>query len=51
MFSNVYVPNDLVGKSLMWSHITFVRSLEPFLPWIVAEDFNVVTSLDEKKVR
>lgn len=38
-----------MGKSLMWSHITFVRSLDPFLPWIVAGDFNVVTSLEEKR--
>ena len=49
LFSNMYAPSDLVGKSLMWSHIKFVRSLDPFLPWIVAGDFNAITNLEEKR--
>ena len=32
-----------------FTHITLVHSLDPFLPWIVAGDFNVVTSLEEKR--
>ena len=32
----------------MWSHIKFVRSLDLFLPWIVAGDFNAITNLEER---
>ena len=49
LFSNIYSPSDLVSKSLMWSHIIFVRSLDPFLPWIVVGDFNAITNLEEKR--
>ncbi len=49
LFSNIYAPKDLVSKSLMWSHIIFFQSLDPFLPWILAGDFNVVTNLEEKR--
>ena len=49
LFSNMYAPSDLVGKSLMWSHIKYVRSLDLFLPWIVAGDFNAITNLEEKR--
>ena len=45
----MYAPSDLVGKSLMWSHIKFFRSLDPFLPWIVVGDFNSITNLEEKR--
>lgn len=51
LFSNIYALSDLVGKSLMWSHITFVWSLDPFLPWTIARFFNVVTNLEEKRGR
>ncbi|XP_057871389.2 uncharacterized protein LOC131077832 [Cryptomeria japonica] len=49
LFSNIYAPTDLPGKTHLWDHINFVRSLEPFLPWILAGDFNVVISMDEKR--
>ena len=49
LFSIMYAPSDLVGKSPMWSHIKFFRSLDPFLPWIVARDFNAITNLEEKR--
>ena len=49
LFTNIYSPSDLVGKSLIWSHIIFFHSLDPFLPWIVARDFNVITNLEEKR--
>ena len=48
-FSNIYAPSVLEGISLMWSHIIFVHSLDPFLPWIVAGDFNAITNLEEKR--
>ncbi|XP_059076363.1 uncharacterized protein LOC131875739 [Cryptomeria japonica] len=37
------------GKSSLWAHIQFIRALDPFLPWIMAGDFNVVSCLDEKR--
>ena len=49
LLSNIYAPTDFTGKSQLWAHIRFIRSLDPFLPWIMAGDFNVVTSLDEKR--
>ncbi|XP_059077196.1 uncharacterized protein LOC131876295 [Cryptomeria japonica] len=36
-------------KSSLWAHIQFIRALDPFLPWIMAGDFNAVTCLDEKR--
>lgn len=29
--SNIYAPSDVPGKSLLWSHIIFLRLLDPFL--------------------
>ena len=49
LFSNMYAPSDFVGKS--WSHIKFFRSLDLFLPWIVAGDFNANNNLEEKRGR
>jgi exonuclease III len=49
LFSNIYAPTDYSGKAHLWNHIRFIRSLEPFLPWIMAGDFNAVTSLEEKR--
>lgn len=48
LFTNVYSPTDLLGKSLLWSHIRCVCSLVPFLPWILVGDFNFMLSLEEK---
>ncbi|MGI4370300.1 hypothetical protein ACR2V4_27295, partial [Klebsiella pneumoniae] len=49
LFSNIYAPMDLVGKSHLWAHINFVWAQDPFLPWNLARDFNVITSLEEKQ--
>ncbi|XP_057868067.2 uncharacterized protein LOC131075253 [Cryptomeria japonica] len=49
LVSNVYAPIDIRGKSQLWAHIRYVRSCAPFLPWILAGDFNVVLSLEEKR--
>lgn len=49
LLSNIYMPNDFLGKQLLWSHISFVRSLAPLLPWIAMGDFNAIIELDEKK--
>ena len=49
LFTNVYAPIDFVGKTLLWSHIGYVRSLAPLFPWILAGDFNAVVSLMEKQ--
>ena len=48
LLSNIYAPTDFIGKSHLWAHIKFIQSLDPYLPWIMVGDFNVVTSLDEK---
>ncbi|XP_057862719.1 uncharacterized protein LOC131071037 [Cryptomeria japonica] len=37
------------GKSSLWAHIQFIQALDPFVPWIMAGDFNAVTCLDEKR--
>ena len=47
--SNIYAPTDFLGKSYLWTHISFIRSLDPFIPWIMAGDFNAITSLEEKQ--
>ena len=52
MFSNfmllmIWWVNLLCGQS----HITFVHSLDPFFPWIVASEFNAIISLDVKRGR
>ncbi|XP_059064615.1 uncharacterized protein LOC131856729 [Cryptomeria japonica] len=49
LVSNVYAPIDIRGKSQLWAHIRYVRSCAPFLPWILAGDFNAVLSLEEKR--
>lgn len=49
LLSNIYAPTDLAGKSSLWAHIQFIRALDPFLPWIMAGDFNAITYLDEKR--
>ena len=49
MLSNIYAPTDIYGKSRLWAHIRYIRSLEPFLSWIMVGDFNAVTSLEEKR--
>ena len=48
LLSNIYAPTDISRKSNLWAHISYIRALDPFLPWILAGDFNSVTSLDEK---
>ena len=30
--SNIYAPTDFSGKSQLWTHIRFIRSLEPLFP-------------------
>ena len=47
--SNIYAPTDFAGKVQLWAHIRFIRSLDPFLPWIMAGDFNAVINLEEKR--
>jgi exonuclease III len=49
LLSNIYAPTDISGKSNLWAHISYIRVLNPFLPWILAGDFNSITSLDEKR--
>ena len=49
LVTTVYAPIDLPGKLKLWEHIRYVRSCHPFLPWIVAGDFNSVLSLEEKR--
>lgn len=50
LFTNVYAPTDFMGNLLLWSHIRFVRSIAPLLPWILAGDFNAISHLEEKRV-
>lgn len=49
LFTNVYAPVDPHGQALLWSHIRYVRSQAPHFPWIMARDFNAITSLEEKR--
>lgn len=49
LVSNVYAPIDIRGKIQLWAYIRYVRSCAPFLPWILAGDFNVVLSMKEKQ--
>ena len=49
MVTNVYAPIDLVGKEKIWSHIQYVRNCHPYHPWVLAGDFNLVLSLEEKQ--
>ena len=48
LFSNVYAPIDFQGKLLVWNNIHLVRSLCPYLPWIIVGDFNAILYLSEK---
>ena len=48
LFSNIYAPIDLKGKLLVWNNIHLVHSLFPYLPWIIARDFNVILDLTKK---
>ena len=48
-FSNIYAPIDPQGKLLVWNNIHLVRSLFPYLPWIIAGDFNAILDLTEKR--
>jgi hypothetical protein len=48
LFSNVYAPIEIQGKVLVWHNIHLVRSLFPYLPWIIAGDFNAILDLTEK---
>lgn len=50
LFTNVYAPIDLLSKSQLWTHISYVFSLAPWNPWIVARYFNVVSGFEEKRV-
>ena len=47
-FSNVYAPVEFQGKILTWNNIHFVHGLFPYLPWIIAGDFNAILNLSEK---
>ena len=47
--TNVYAPVDLPSKTKLWAYIRHVRSYFPFLPWIVAGDFNSLINLEEKR--
>ena len=47
--SNVYALVEFQGKLLVWNNIHLVRSLFPYLPWIIAGDFNAITDLAEKR--
>ena len=49
LFSNVYAPVELQGKILTWNNIHFVHGLFPYLPWIIAGDFNAILDLSEKR--
>lgn len=48
MVTNVYSLIYIHGKTLLWAHIRYVRSCAPFLPWVLASDFNSVLSFEEK---
>ena len=48
LFSNVYAPIEFQGKLLTWNNIHFVHSLYPYLPWIIAGDFNAILDLSKK---
>ena len=48
LLSNICAPTDILGKSNLWAHISYIRALDPFLPWILASDFNFVTRSDQK---
>ena len=48
LLSSIYAPTNILGNSNLWAHISYIRALDLFLPWILAGDFNSITSLDEK---
>lgn len=49
LVSNVYALIDIYGKTQLWAHIRYVRSCAPYLPWILAGDFNAMLCLEEKR--
>lgn len=49
LVSNVYALIEFRGKFFLWSHIRYVRSCAPFLPWVLGAYFNYVLSLEEKR--
>lgn len=49
LVTNIYALNNFHEKPLLWSHIRYVKSCAPFLPWILVGDFNSMLSLEEKR--
>lgn len=49
LVTNVYAPIDIHGKNQLWDHIRYVILCAPYLPRILAGDFNSVLSLEEKR--
>lgn len=49
LLSNIYAPIDFSGKQHLWSHIRCIQRYAPLFPWIVVDDFNAITNLNEKK--
>lgn len=47
LVTNLYVLIDIYGKNLHWSYIRYVQLFAPYLPWIIASDFNFMLSLVE----
>lgn len=48
-FSNIYASIYFQGKSQLWDHVRYVRSLYPYFPWILVGDCNDVISLEEDR--
>ena len=40
LLSNIYASTNISGKSNLWAHVSYIWALDPFLPWILASDFN-----------
>ena len=49
LVTNIYAPIDISESLIFWDHIRYVHSCSPYLPWILAGDFNSILSPKEKR--